>query len=631
MKKFPAIVLVVVLLLIPCWPADHFSAAAPVELNKEGRRWVEQTLKNLSLEEKVGQMLSVRYFTDFQNFSGESYTQFRDQMRRYHVGSVVLTVHVDGPVLLKNPPLEVAAVANQLQRDSQLPLLIAADFERGLASRVSSVPAFPDAMAFGATGNPAYAEKFGAITADEARAIGVHWDFSPVADVNSNPDNPIINTRSFGEDPAAVGSQVTAFIKGARAHGMLTTAKHFPGHGDTDTDSHLGVSRVGGDMARLRAVELKPFAQAIGAGVDSVMVAHLAVPALDSDPNKVATVSSSVITGVLRGQLGFKNLIVTDALEMRGLTSLYPPEQGSPTARASVDAVKAGNDVLLWPTDLDGAFHGVVDAVKRGEIAEARIDDSVRRILEMKASLGLDQARLVDLEQVSYKVSKPENLAFAQQVADEAVTVVRDNGKVLPLARLNPNQTESEVFQAVAKPGVQVVVLIMTDSIHANSGRAFELALKARRADATVFYVDNSLATPLAAPIFQAVKDAAKVVVAAYVAPVAAKQVMVNGKLVNTVGLEQASGQLLAQLLDIAADKTAVVALGSPYLAQNFGAVQTYLCTFSNATTSELSAVKVLFGELQPHGKLPVTLPGIAERGFSLPARSAINGSTGNQ
>src|SRR5215510_10361336 len=162
-------------------------------------------------------------------------------MQKYHVGSVVLTVHVDGPLLLKNPPLEVAAVANQLQRDSKLPLLIAADFERGLASRVSSVPEFPDAMAFGATGNSADAEKFGAITARESRAIGIHWNLFPVADVNSNPQNPIINTRSFGEDPAQVGELVAAFIKGSRAHGMLTTVKHFPGHGDTGTDSHLGV------------------------------------------------------------------------------------------------------------------------------------------------------------------------------------------------------------------------------------------------------------------------------------------------------------------------------------------------------------------------------------------------------
>jgi beta-N-acetylhexosaminidase len=621
MRSATAFLCIFLIFFTPSWATESFSKAAPVELTKDGQHWVEQTLKKLSLEEKVGQMLSVRYYTDFQNFTSNSYVQFRDQMQKYHIGSVVLTVHVDGPILLKNPPLEVAMMANQLQRDSKLPLLIAADFERGLYSRINSAPAFPDAMAFGAVGNPAYVEKFGAITAEESRALGIHWNFFPVADVNSNPNNPIINTRSFGEDPNAVGDDVAAFIKGARAHGMLTTAKHFPGHGDTDIDSHLAVARVGGDLARLRNVELKPFEKAISAGVDSIMVAHLAVPALEPDQNKVATVSPVVVTGVLRGQLGFKNLVVTDALEMRGLTSLYPPDKGSPTAKAAVDAVKAGNDVILWPTDLDGAFHGIVDAVRRGDIAESRIDESVRRILEMKASLGLHKARLVDLEQVPYLVDKPEDLQFAQQVADDAVTLVRDNGKVLPLTPLRAQKTEAEIFQAQVQPGVHVVAIIMTDSIHGPWGRNFELALKARRADATVFYVDNNLAPALAAPIFQAVKDAEKVVVAAYASPVAGKQIMVNGKLVNTVGLEQASGQLLMQVLDVAAEKTAVVALGSPYLVQNYGAVQNYICTYSNATTSELSAVKALFGELTPHGKLPVTLPGIAERGFSLPPR----------
>jgi beta-N-acetylhexosaminidase len=602
----------------PAWAGDSWSKAAPVELTKDGRRWVDQTLKKLSLEEKVGQMLGVRYFGDFQNFTSDEYRQFREQMQKYHIGSVVLTIHLEGGVPLKNPPLEFAMMANQLQRDSALPLLVAADFERGLSMRLVSVPAFPDAMAFGATGNPAYAEKFGAITAEESRAIGIHWNFFPNADVNSNPSNPIINTRSFGEDPDAVGDEAAAYIKGARAHGMLTTAKHFPGHGDTYLDTHLAVARVAGDLARLRDVELKPFAKAISAGVDSVMVAHLAVPALEPDPNKVATTSSSIVDGVLRGRLGFKNVIVTDALEMRGLTSLYPAEKGNPSGRAAVDAVKAGNDVLLLPTDLDGAFHGVVEAVRRGEIPESRIDDSVRKILEMKASLGLQKARLVDLEQVPYLVSKPEDLRFAQQVADDAVTLVRDNGKVLPLAPLRAQKTEAEYFQAQVKPGVHVVAIIITDNVRGTWGRAFELALKARRADATVFYVDNSLAPALSAQIFQAVKDAEKVVVAAYASPVSGKQVMVNGKLVNTVGLDQASGQLLLQVLDFAADKTVVVALGSPYLAQSYGAVQNYLCTYSSASTSELSAVKTLFGELVPHGRLPVTLPGIADRGFSL-------------
>jgi beta-N-acetylhexosaminidase len=583
-------------------------------LTQDGRRWARQTLNKLSLEEKVGQMINLRYFTDFQNFESDAYRQFLGQMQKYHVGSVTLTVHVDGGFLLKNPPLEVASIANQLQRDSKLPLLVAADFERGLASRVSSVPAFPDAMAFGATGNLSYAERFGAITAEEARAIGVHWDFFPVADVNSNPNNPIINTRSFGEDSSQVGEFVAAFIRGAKAHGMLTTAKHFPGHGDTGTDSHLGLAKVEGDLARLESVELPPFRKAIEAGVDSVMVAHLSAPALDDDPNKVATVSNKVVSGILRDELGFKNIIVTDAMEMRGLTSLYPAGQGIPMARAAVDAVKAGDDVLLWPTDVDAAFRGIINAVKNGEIAKSRINASVKRILETKASLGLHKARLVDLSQVPYVVSRQTDMQFAQQVADEAVTLVRDDGQILPLARFQPPAVESETFQAAVKPSAKVVAIVITESVHGSTGRGFETAFKSRRADATFFYVDNALANLLEPEILEAVQQAERVVVAAYIVPTAAKQVLVDGKLVNSVSLEQASGEMLAHVLDAAASKTVVVAMGNPYVAQDFPKVQTYICTYSNSPSSEQSAVKELFGELKAQGKLPVTLPGIAPR-----------------
>lgn len=600
--------------------SERYARPGPVQLTKEGRRWAALTLKKLSLEEKVGQMLNVRYYTDFQNFDSDGYRQFRDELNAYHIGSVTLTVHVDGSGLRRNPPLEVAMMANQLQRDSRWPLLIAADFERGLASRVSFVPAFPDVMAFGAIGNAGYVERFAAITAEEARSMGVHWDFSPVADVNSNPGNPVINTRSFGEDPAAVGEMVSAFIRGARGHGMLTAAKHFPGHGDTATDSHLGVARVDGDVARLQAIELSPFRKAIDAGVDAVMVAHLSVPALEPDPNKVATVSRNVVTGVLKDQLRFKGIIVTDALEMRGLTILYPPGQPSPTARAAVDAVKAGNDVILWPTDLDGAFHGIVDAVKRGEISIAGMNRSVLKILEMKASVGLHKARLVDLDRVPYLISKPEDVEFAQQVADEAVTLVRDSGRVLPLSRLHGAPATNEVAQAPATSEGKLVAVLIVDSIHGTSGRGFEAALKARRPDATVFYVDNNLALPLTATILPAVQDAAKVIVAAYALPVPVKQAEQPS---GNINWDQATGELLRQILTIAAGKTAVIALGNPYVAQNFSQVQTYVCTYSNASSSELSAVKVLFGELPPRGKLPVSLPGIAPRGFSWPATSS--------
>jgi len=611
----------IVLLLLPsnCFAKQKYLTNQPVELTKSGRHWAEKTLKSLSLEEKVGQMIQVRYFMDFENFNSDSYKEFRNQLQKYHIGSVTLTVHVDGELLQKDLPLEVAAVTNQLQRDSKLPLLFSADFERGLASRLNSVPAFPDAMAFGAAGKTEYAERFGAITGVESRAIGIHWDLSPVADVNSNPANPIINTRSFGESPDEVASLVAAFIQGAHANGMLAAAKHFPGHGDTGTDSHLGVARVEGDLSRLRSVELPPFQKAIDAGVDSILIAHVAVPALEPDPNKVATISRKVVTDVLRDQLKFKGVVITDALEMRGMTSIYPPGSGSPTARAATDAVKAGNDVILWPTDLDGAFNGIIDAIKRGEIPEAQINKSVQKILEMKASVGLDKARLVDLQEISYLVSKPEDVQFAQQVADDAVTLVRDNSQVIPLSKYQPAPTEAEIFQTNVAPSGKVVVIVITDDVQAPWGRAFVSAFKVRRADALFFSVDNGIAQPLAPEILDAVRKAEKVIVAAYVVPTPAKQVLVNGKLENTVGLQQGNGDLLQQVLNVAAAKTVLVALGNPYVAQGFPSVQTYICTYSNAVSSELSAVKGLFGELQSHGKLPVTLPGIAQRGFSLP------------
>ena len=267
-----------------------------------------------------------------------------------------------------------------------------------------------------------------------------------------------------------------------------------------------------------------------------------------------------------------------------------------------------------------------MNAVKAGDIPLSRINASVKKILEMKAALGLNQARLVDLARVPYLVDKQEDMQFAQQVADDSVTLVRDNGHTLPLPRLRPTLVESETFQPTVKATDQTVVVIFTESVHGSSGRGFESALKARRADATVFYVDNHLAAPLTGEIVQAAKDAGNVVVAAYMVPTPAKQVMVEGKLVNSVGLEEAAGLLLTQLLEVAADKTVVVALGNPYAAQNFPLVQNYICTYSNASTSELSAVKVLFGELKAHGRLPVTLPGIAPRGTSI-SRAAATGA----
>src|SRR5208282_5377813 len=401
----------------------------PTDLRTEDRKWVERTLRKMSVEEKVGQLFMVWVRAEFLNVNSPEYRRLIEQMGRYHLGSMAMSVPAAGPFLSKGQPYEAAMLLNQLQRKSNLPLLIAADFESGLSSVLNGTTVFPQAMAFGAAGKTEYAESFGKITALEARAIGVHWNFFPVVDVNSNPANPIINVRSFGGSPEQVGEMAAAYIRGARSNGMLTTAKHFPGHGDTATDSHLGVARVGGDLARLESVELPPFRKAIDAGVDAVMVAHVTVPALESDPNRVAVTSPAIVTHLLKEQLGFHGLVVTDALDMGGVTRLYAADIG----REAVDAFKAGNDVLLIPPDLDAAYRAMLAAVNSGEISRDRLDSSVRKILQAKASLGLQRARLVDVNALDKLIKQPENASLAQQISDDAITLVRDNGKVLPL------------------------------------------------------------------------------------------------------------------------------------------------------------------------------------------------------
>src|SRR5208337_1972023 len=336
--------------------ADNlFRAPGPVHLDKQGDKWAHEPLKKMSLEQKIGQMFVIWAQVRLMNVDSPEYIRLRDAMHKYHLGGFGLTVGFEDGFLYKNEPLEAAMVANQLQKDSEFPLIFGADFERGLGFRLNDVTSFPHPMAFGATGNVEFAREAGRITAQESRAIGVQWNWFPIADVNSNPANPIINTRSFGEDPKQVGDFVAAYIRGAHEGGMLVTAKHFPGHGDTATDSHLGLAHVTGDRARLDAVELPPFRQAIEAGVDAVMVAHVTVPALDPGPNRVATTSKPIVSGLLKEEMGFKGLVVTDALDMAGLTRLYAKDIG----RAAVESFLAGNDMLVIPPDLDASYRAM--------------------------------------------------------------------------------------------------------------------------------------------------------------------------------------------------------------------------------------------------------------------------------
>ncbi|HXW91074.1 MAG TPA: glycoside hydrolase family 3 N-terminal domain-containing protein [Terriglobales bacterium] len=592
---------------------DKYAIARPLHLDAEGKRWAEKTLHRLSLEEKVGQLFMVWVRAEFLNVNSPQYLELRDTMRQYHLGSFAMTVRSDPPFLYRNQPYEAAVLLNRLQQDSKLPLLVAADFERGVTMRLHGGTEFPHAMAFGAAGKLEYAEAFGRITAQEARAIGVHWNFFPDADVNSNPANPIINTRSFGEDPQQVGNLVAAYIRAARTHGMMTTVKHFPGHGDTATDSHLGVARVTGDQARLESVELPPFRQAIAAGVDAVMVAHVTVPALDPQPDHVATTSPAMVTDLLKGKLGFQGIVVTDALDMAGLTRLYTGQPG----RAAVDAFKAGNDLLLLPADLGSSYQAVLEAVRRGEITTARLDQSVRKILEAKAALGLHKARLVDLNALDELVGKPENLTLGQQVSDEAVTLVRDSGKVLPLKHSGTTGAPLPYSRA-GDVGNDTVVVIFVEDVRQEAGRMLEREIRSRVPNATILYVDSRLASVMAEQVLPAVDQARVVIAAVYAVPTAGRLVGGANGQGTAVGVPDSSRALLEKIVDHAAGKTVIVAMGNPYLAQDFPSVETYLCSFSNATVSELSAVKALFGEIPIRGHLPVSIPNIAERGAGL-------------
>ncbi len=609
--------LVVVLLLLAASGSglakEKYQHAGPIHLDRDGGKWAEKTLRKLSLEEKVGQIFMIWVRADFLNANSSTYLQLLDSMHKYHIGAFAMTVRWEPPFLYRSEPYEAAELLNRLQEQSSLPLLVAADFERGVTMRLHGATTFPHAMSFGAAGKVDYAEAFGRITAQESRALGIQWNFFPDADVNSNPANPIINTRSFGEDPQQVGDLVAAYIRGARANGMMTTAKHFPGHGDTATDSHLSVAQVTGDRARLDSVELAPFRKAIEAGVDSVMVAHVTVPALEPDVNRVATTSPVIVKDLLKRQLGFQGIVVTDALDMAGLTRLYSANTG----RAAVDAFKAGSDLLLIPADLDASYKAVLEAARSGEIPSAQLDASVLKLLKAKASMGLHKARLVDVNALPDMVGRPENLAIGQQISDDAITLVRDNGKLLPLKQSGTVQTGLP-YQQVEEARNGTVVVVLSEDVRTDVGRVLERAIKVRVPDANVIYVDPRIAAAMSADILKAVDQAQAVIAAVYVVPTAGKAMQGANGLTNSVALNDASGTLLQAILDHAAEKTAVLAMGNPYVAQDFPAIQNYLCTFSNASVSETSAVKALFGEMAIHGHLPVSIPNIAQRGAGI-------------
>jgi len=576
-------------------PADSFAATArPKDARKTFesanpvvRRW----MRSMSLRDKIAQLVVVPIYGEPMNARSAAFRKYQHEVRNLRVGGVIVTSRVQNGVVRNAEPYAMAAMLNRLQKMSKLPLLVAADFERGASMRVASATPWPYSMAFAAGRDLADATYQGAETAREARAMGVNWLFAPVADVNNNPDNPIINIRSFGEDPKEVSAFVGAFITGAhsdKANPVLVTVKHFPGHGDTAADSHIGLARLEAPLDRIESVELAPFRAAIADGVDAVMTAHLSVPALDP-VDQPATVSSKIVSGVLRTELNFHGIIVTDAMDMQGLTSLFN------TAEASVRAIEAGTDVLLMPGRAEEAINGVLAAVESGRIKRQRIDESVAKVLQAKVELGLSRKRIVNLEGIAETVDTPEAEERAQQVSDRALTLVKDEKDSVPLR--NPDS---------------ICLIVLTENRRGQQGQKLIEEVKKRAPGLTTILVDPLTSKADLADISAKTAGFTQVIVAAYVTVSAYR-----GNVALAGNYPDFLNSLIAGKIPVT-----LVALGNPYLVRSFPGVATYLTTYSPTATSEISVAKALFGEIPIGGRLPVTIPDIAKygQGIQLPA-----------
>jgi beta-glucosidase-like glycosyl hydrolase/CubicO group peptidase (beta-lactamase class C family) len=560
-------------------------------LSAANKQWVEATLRKMTDDEKIGQLLFTTYHGSFTSTDAEAYRKMMHDVDDLHVGGFINITQIAPLGIIKSQAYPTAVLTNQLQARSKLPLLIGADFERGSAMRLDEGTSFPTAMALAAGGNPADAYTMGKITALEARAVGIQWIYAPVSDVNNNPGNPIINTRSFGEDPQRVAEYVVEFVRGVEENGGLATAKHFPGHGDTAADSHIDLPVIRADKERLEHLELVPFRSAISAGVSSVMTGHLSIPALEPDPNTPATLSKNVLTELLRDELHFQGLVVTDAMDMGGITTRFAPGE------AAVRAVLAGADALLMPPVPDAAYEALQAAVESGRISHERLDASVRRILQAKARLELNKSKLVDLNGINGKFGRAPWQKEAQDISDRGVTLLRDTANRLPLS--------------AAKPA-RALLLAMYADPEPYPGEDLERELRTRFDSVTTLRADTRFVK--AGTLKLPSPDTYDVAILALFVRVSDRKGNVD------VPPEQAA---LAEQIFHSGKPVITVGFGSPYLIENFPQAETWLGVFGISDVAQISVARALFGQIPIGGHLPVTIPGIdLKAGFGI-TRSA--------
>ena len=528
---------------------------------------VDSLLARLTVRQQVGQLV-------IPWLSG-SYTALDDSLFQV-AARWVDSLEIGGLIVSVGSPLDIATKLNALQQRSRLPLLVSADLEWGAGMRVVGATAFPHIMAVGATGDAHDAYTIGAAAAVEGRAVGIHVNFAPDADVNNNPANPIINTRSFGEDPRTVSRLVAEYVRGLHEHGMLATLKHFPGHGDTQTDSHIGLPVITAGYARLDSLELVPFRAGIAAGADVVMSAHIAFPALTGS-NDPATLSAAVLTGLLRDSLRFPGLVVTDALMMGAIVTKYG------AGEATVRAFLAGSDLLLIPADPDSAVLAMTAAVAAGRVTPQRLAQSVRRVLEIKQRLGLFEHRTVPLDSIPHVVGSKRFQDAANDIAVRSLTLVRDVGGRLHALRGHPGRLALIAYADEANASVG---LFLTDLL--------------RQGGDTVEYFRL---WPMSGTLSY---DSARAIIARAPTTVFVTNVRpISGK--GNIALPDSLAQLVT--LTDAARPTVLVSLGSPYLLNQTPAVRSYLIAWSGVRASERAVALALLGRVPIGGHLPTRIP----------------------
>ncbi len=576
--------------------------------------WADSVIATLSLRDKAAQMVWPWILGDYTAVDNAAWTRVERLVREQKLGGAIISV---------GGPVDIAVKTNALQRAAALPLLIGADLETGAAFRarggyfipnaidLGGATAFPYQMGLGATRDTMLAYEMGRVTALEGRALGIHMAFAPVLDVNNNPKNPVISARSFGEDPHLVARMGTAFIRGIQENGMLATAKHFPGHGDTEQNSHLELARVDASRARLDSVELLPFREAVKAGVRGVMTFHGYLPALDTT-HTAATLSRKVMIDLLRNQLGFRGILVTDALDMNGVL-------GKATmAEVTQQAVDAGNDVLLMPTDAPAAIEAVVAGVRSGRFTEARVDSSVRRLLVAKRQLGLDRNRFVDVEKVRSIVADSANLAPARLAAERAITLVRDSGGLLPLGRM-PRASKVVSFTIAPRAELSAGATFNAELQRVFSQLRTQVLTPEIVFDQTAGAASGGTGAYVASPVprllpavvdnaLRAAEGADLVIVSSYFGASSSTATMAaTGGLPELIDGLQKTGR-----------KVILVSFANPYLPLGLPSTPVFLEAWSGSPLSQRAAARAVLGLAPITGQLPITIPAVAPYGAGL-------------